>query len=165
MDLLPPRREEIQDQSRDRQRSEGEGVEQESTRDYLLSSRSSSRSGILCPPLNRIRTRQELHWIVARVVGSKEPARRKMRFFTAGRGPNGFEASPSDRRGCRSLPLATILEQERSSSLLRCLERPSIPDLSTVETWSLEILRPRSTPRGSSLLRRYLLSWESILSR
>src|SRR5205809_8078780 len=111
MDLLPPRREEIQDQSRDRQRSEGKGIEQESTRDYLLSSRSSSRSGILRPPVNRIRKRQELHWIVARVVGSKEPARRKMRFFTAGRGPSGFEASPSDRRGCRSLPLATILEQ------------------------------------------------------
>src|SRR5207247_2142104 len=86
MDLLPPRREEIQDQSRDRQRSEGKGIEQESTRDYLLSSRSSSRSGILRPPVNRIRKRQELHWIVARVVGSKEPARRKMRFFTAGRG-------------------------------------------------------------------------------
>src|SRR5438046_5665767 len=85
MDLLPPRREEIQDQSRDRQRSEGKGIEQESTRDYLLSSRSSSRSGILRPPVNRIRKRKELHWIVARVVGSKEPARRKMRFFTAGR--------------------------------------------------------------------------------
>src|SRR6266700_4312195 len=97
MDLLPPRREEIQDQSRDRQRSEGEGIEQESTRDYLLSPRSSSRSGILCPPLNRIRTRQELHWLVARVVGAKEPACSKMRFFSAGRGPSGFEALPSDR--------------------------------------------------------------------
>src|SRR2546425_4286634 len=83
MDLLPPRRDEIQDQSRDRQRSEGKGIEQESTRDYLLSSRSSSRSGILCPPVNRIRKRQELHWIMARVVSSKEPARRRMRFFTA----------------------------------------------------------------------------------
>src|SRR6266567_8007340 len=99
MDLFPPRREEIQDQSRDRQRSEGEGIEQESTRDYLLSSRSASRSGILCPPLNRIRTRQELHWILARVVGSKGPACRKMRFFTAGRGPGAFEEI--GRASCR----------------------------------------------------------------
>src|SRR2546426_2471436 len=76
MDLLPPRREEIQDQSRDRQRSQGEGIEQESTRDYLLSSRSSRRSRILCPPIDRIRQRQKLCRIVARMVGSKEPARR-----------------------------------------------------------------------------------------
>src|SRR6266516_1572656 len=112
MDLLPPRREEIQDQSRDRQRSEGKGIEQESTRDYLLSSRSSSRSGILCPPVNWIRKRQELHWIVARVVGSKEPARRKMRFFKAGRGPSCFEDSPSDRRGSLTLPLAHHLDPQ-----------------------------------------------------
>src|SRR5256886_16162072 len=131
MDLLPPRREEIQDQSRDRQRSEGKGIEQESTRDYLLSSRSSSRSGILRPPVNRIRKRQELHWIGARVVGSKEPPRRQMRFFTDGKGPSGFQASPLDRRCCRSLPLARILEPQRSSSILLCLENPFIPDLST----------------------------------
>src|SRR2546429_7888953 len=110
MDLLPPRREEIQDQSRDRQRSEGKGIEQESTRDYLLSSRSSSRSGILRPPVNRIRKRKELHWIVARVVGSKEPARRKMRFFTAGRITSGFGGLPLNCHGWPRPPLDKYIE-------------------------------------------------------
>src|SRR6266705_4165315 len=111
MDLLPPRREEIQDQSRDRQRSQGEGIEQESTRDYLLSSRSSRRSRILCPPIDRIRQRQKLCRIVARMVGSKEPARREMKFFITKESPSGLQVSPADPRGCYIFPPVTILEQ------------------------------------------------------
>src|SRR2546428_706821 len=60
MDLLPPRQEEVQDKIRDGKRSQRERIEQESTGDYLLSSRSSSRGRILCPPVNRIRHVPEL---------------------------------------------------------------------------------------------------------
>src|SRR5206468_10482279 len=104
MDLLPPRREEIQDQSRDRQRSEGKGIEQESTRDYLLSSRSSSRSGILRPPVNRIRKRKNFLGFSHGGFARKKLARIKLDSLPQGKSLAASKLSHSNVQAYESLP-------------------------------------------------------------
>src|SRR6266849_10563005 len=84
MELFPPRREEVQDQIRARQCPEGERIDQEPTRSYLLSSRSPCRGRILCPSVTWIWRCQELRRIVARMVCSKESSSGEMRLLTLG---------------------------------------------------------------------------------
>src|SRR5207244_8196855 len=79
--------------------------------------------------------------------------------------PSGFAVQPSDRLSCSILPLVASLGQLRSSLLRQYLERPSTPDPSRDVILWLEIAHLLSTPLGSTLSIRHLLSWGSILSR